>query len=76
MTKALLGKRHEWERLAGETGYACQSFEERDRAVVERVYQADSHVFLAGRVEVLSFLELEYFKDKEHPIFHISHPIW
>ena len=64
--------RNEWEGWAGNTGYACKSLKERERALVQKVYEEDSHVLLLVPVEILSFLELEYFKDKELPLFHIS----
>ena len=63
---------NEWERLAVEIGYAFKSVAERDRDVVEKVYEADSHVILMSPVEALFYQELEYFKGKELPVFHIS----
>ena len=62
-----------WEKLADETGYALKSIAERDRALIEKVYEADSHVYLMAPVIALFIAqELEYFKDKEQPVFHIS----
>ena len=63
---------NKWERLAGETGYSVKSIAERNRALVEKVYEADTHVYLASPVQSLTFLNLKYFKHKDRPIFHIS----
>ena len=63
---------NEWERLAGETGDSFKTKEEENSLMIEKVYEAESHVFLNSPVYTLNFLDLEYFKDKERPVFHIS----
>ena len=63
---------NDWERLAGETGDSFKTKEEENRVMIEKVYEAESHVFLSSPVYTLNFLDLEYFKDKERPVFHIS----
>ena len=64
---------NKWERLAGETGYAYNSFEDRERILVEKVYKDGSHV-LMNIPENTAYLiqKIEYFKDKQPPLFHIS----
>ena len=64
---------NEWEKLAGHTGYASKSSQERNRDMIEKVYEAGSHVYL-NNPESIAFKiqDMEYFKDKPLPIFHIS----
>ena len=63
---------NEWERLAGETGYAFKR-DETDKALVEKVYKAGSHAYL-NNPESIAFKiqDMEFYKDKEAPIFHMS----
>ena len=63
---------NEWERLVGQTVDSFKTKEEENRVMIEKVYEAESHVFLNSPVYTLNFLDLEYFKDKERPVFHIS----
>ena len=72
MPEYLKTSSNKWERLAGETGYACKSLSEMNRAFVEKVYEADSHVILTTAEYALTTLDLEYFKDKGLPVFHSS----
>ena len=67
---------NEWERLAGETGSAFQTPEEREEAMIQKIYQAGSHVSLENPEYIAYQIQkAEWFKDKQPPIFHISQDV-
>ena len=64
---------NKWERLAWETGYATKTFEERDITLIEKIYEAGSHVYLNNPESIAFKLQdMEFFKDKQPPVLHFS----
>ena len=67
---------NEWERLAGETGYAFNTAEERADDIIEKIYKAGSHVSLENPEYVAFQVQsVERFKNEQPPIFHISRDV-
>ena len=64
---------NEWERLAGETGYAFLTAHEREEDIIQKIYKDGSHVSLENPEYIAHQIQkVEWFKDKQPPIFHIS----
>ena len=64
------------ERLAGETGYAFLTTEERDEGLIELIYKAGSHVYLNNPESAAYYVQKdERLNTKQPPIFHFSREV-